>query len=128
MNRNSELLAGTLRLIFPFVIVFGFYIILNGHLTPGGGFQGGAILAAVFVCKYLIFPMQMVKIDALQKIKKFLYILILLVPIVFLFAMLNAKWPFLNEPYLILLNVLIGLKVGCGMSVLFFRFVFYEGG
>ena len=28
-----------------FMIVFGVYVILNGHSTPGGGFQGGAIVA-----------------------------------------------------------------------------------
>ena len=28
-----------------FMIVFGVYVINNGHNTPGGGFQGGAIVA-----------------------------------------------------------------------------------
>jgi multicomponent Na+:H+ antiporter subunit B len=40
-------------LLFPFLIVLGAYIILHGHLTPGGGFQGGAILAAAFVIPLL---------------------------------------------------------------------------
>lgn len=31
------------------IIVFGFYIIAHGHLTPGGGFQGGVIIASVIV-------------------------------------------------------------------------------
>jgi multicomponent Na+:H+ antiporter subunit B len=34
--------------LFPFLIVTGSYIIIHGHLTPGGGFQGGAILAVAF--------------------------------------------------------------------------------
>lgn len=29
----------------PFVMTYGFYIVLHGHLTPGGGFQGGAVIA-----------------------------------------------------------------------------------
>ncbi len=29
-----------------FIIVFGIYIVSHGHLTPGGGFQGGVVLAA----------------------------------------------------------------------------------
>jgi len=33
----------------PFVLVFGFYIVIHGHLTPGGGFQGGAVIATAFV-------------------------------------------------------------------------------
>ena len=32
--------------VAPFVMIFGVYIILNGHLSPGGGFSGGAILGA----------------------------------------------------------------------------------
>ena len=36
-------------LLFPFMILFGMYIIVHGHLTPGGGFQGGAIIATGFL-------------------------------------------------------------------------------
>ncbi|MCD6121565.1 MAG: hypothetical protein J7K04_06985 [Spirochaetales bacterium] len=35
-------------LLFPFIILFGLYIIVHGHLTPGGGFPGGAIIATAF--------------------------------------------------------------------------------
>ncbi len=31
---------------FPFIMIFGVYIILNGHLSPGGGFSGGAVLGS----------------------------------------------------------------------------------
>lgn len=45
-------------LLFPFLLVLGIYIILHGHLTPGGGFQGGAILAAAFFIPLLARPAQ----------------------------------------------------------------------
>jgi multicomponent Na+:H+ antiporter subunit B len=35
-------------LLFPFLLLLGVYIISHGHLTPGGGFQGGVILAVAF--------------------------------------------------------------------------------
>ncbi|MGB9666444.1 MAG: hydrogen gas-evolving membrane-bound hydrogenase subunit E [Candidatus Cryosericum sp.] len=44
------------RIIFPFVVLFGVYIILHGHLTPGGGFQGGAIIASGVLMLYLANP------------------------------------------------------------------------
>ncbi|MEN8176558.1 MAG: MnhB domain-containing protein, partial [Pseudomonadota bacterium] len=43
-------------LLFPLLLVVGFYIILHGHLTPGGGFQGGVILAAAFFVPLLARP------------------------------------------------------------------------
>ncbi len=43
-------------LLFPFLIILGIYIILHGHLTPGGGFQGGAILATAFFIPILASP------------------------------------------------------------------------
>jgi len=33
----------------PFIQMFGLYIIFHGHLTPGGGFQGGALIGASFI-------------------------------------------------------------------------------
>ncbi len=44
------------RIIFPFILLFGSYIFIHGHLTPGGGFQGGAIIASGFLLLYLAYP------------------------------------------------------------------------
>lgn len=38
--------------ILPMAIVYMFYIILHGHLSPGGGFQGGILAVAVVVLLY----------------------------------------------------------------------------
>jgi multicomponent Na+:H+ antiporter subunit B len=34
------------RLLSPYIMMFGLYVIFHGHYSPGGGFQGGALLAA----------------------------------------------------------------------------------
>ncbi len=34
------------RLLSPYIMLFGWYVIIHGHYSPGGGFQGGALLAA----------------------------------------------------------------------------------
>jgi multicomponent Na+:H+ antiporter subunit B len=56
------------RVLFPFIFVYGIYIIMFGHYSPGGGFQGGTILAADVIMMrlilgrsvtYKIFPPQM---------------------------------------------------------------------
>ena len=43
-------------LLFPLLLVAGLYIVIHGHLTPGGGFQGGVILAAAFFLPLLARP------------------------------------------------------------------------
>ncbi|RKZ31338.1 hypothetical protein DRQ36_02355 [bacterium] len=43
------------RLIVSFILVFGLYIVLYGHITPGGGFAGGVILAISYVLLILAF-------------------------------------------------------------------------
>ena len=32
--------------LIVFILIFGLYVIVHGHLTPGGGFQGGAVVAS----------------------------------------------------------------------------------
>jgi len=39
--------------VMPFALVYLFYIILHGHLSPGGGFQGGVLMVAVVVMLYM---------------------------------------------------------------------------
>ncbi len=48
VKKVTPLLAG---LIF----LFGVYIVLHGHLTPGGGFAGGAIIAGAFILLILAY-------------------------------------------------------------------------
>lgn len=43
------------KMLFPFILVFGVYVITHGELGPGGGFQGGVILAAAFILYGMIF-------------------------------------------------------------------------
>ena len=47
--QESVIVRMTCRLLAPFIQVFGLYVIVHGHSSPGGGFQGGVILASSFV-------------------------------------------------------------------------------
>lgn len=44
--KQSSVVTITADIMFPFIMIFGAYIVLHGHLTPGGGFQGGAVMAS----------------------------------------------------------------------------------
>lgn len=46
---------GTARLLIPFIMLFGIYVVFNGHLSPGGGFSGGAVLGAgLILCSLVV--------------------------------------------------------------------------
>ena len=47
--KNDTILQLSATFLVPVIIIFGIYIILNGHLGPGGGFSGGAVIGAGLV-------------------------------------------------------------------------------
>lgn len=47
--KDDIILQGSAKILSPVVLLFGIYVILNGHLSPGGGFSGGAIVSAGLV-------------------------------------------------------------------------------
>lgn len=53
---SGELLTTGSRLLTPLIILLGIYIFANGHLTPGGGFQGGAVIASGVLLTLLADP------------------------------------------------------------------------
>lgn len=54
----GELLQTGSRYLAPLVMLLGVYIFVNGHLTPGGGFQGGAVIASGVLLLLLVDPMR----------------------------------------------------------------------
>lgn len=53
---SSVILSTSQKLLFPLIVLFGVYVFTNGHLTPGGGFQGGAIIATGFLLLLMANP------------------------------------------------------------------------
>ncbi len=52
---NDTIVKSITRLVIPFVQVYGIFIILNGHVSPGGGFSGGALLGTSLILYTLVF-------------------------------------------------------------------------
>lgn len=44
--KDDSILQKITFFLFPIIVIFGIYVILNGHISPGGGFSGGAIIGA----------------------------------------------------------------------------------
>ncbi|MDI6843666.1 MAG: MnhB domain-containing protein [Anaerosomatales bacterium] len=45
----SPVVGYVVRLLAPFIALFAFYVVLFGEVSPGGGFQGGTIFAALII-------------------------------------------------------------------------------
>ncbi|NOZ35413.1 MAG: cation:proton antiporter [Chlorobi bacterium] len=57
------------KIIFPFTVILGAYIFIHGHLTPGGGFQGGAIIATGFLLMLISYRKFFIEHNALTWIE-----------------------------------------------------------
>jgi multicomponent Na+:H+ antiporter subunit B len=49
------------RILVPFIQIYGLYVFVHGHGSPGGGFQGGCIMAASFVLLSVAYDLREVK-------------------------------------------------------------------
>lgn len=48
-ERDNPIVVIVSRLVSPFIMVFALYVVFHGHYSPGGGFQGGTMLAASLI-------------------------------------------------------------------------------
>ncbi len=54
-SMDDQIVRVISRMIIPFIQVYGIFVVLHGHLSPGGGFPGGAILGASIILYTLVF-------------------------------------------------------------------------
>ena len=47
--QRDIVLETTVRIVVPFIQLYGLYVIVHGHYSPGGGFQGGVVLGASII-------------------------------------------------------------------------------
>lgn len=62
VNRRDNIIIQTVcRLLIPPMQLFGLYVLAHGHYSPGGGFQGGAILGASFILMVIAYDIKEAK-------------------------------------------------------------------
>ncbi|MBU0501228.1 MAG: sodium:proton antiporter [Gammaproteobacteria bacterium] len=123
---SGELLTTGSRLLVPLILLLGVYVFVNGHLTPGGGFQGGAILASAILLMLLTDPLRRFShrlISALESTSGLVFVGIGLLGVFFAGGFLdNRILPIGNLGSLFSAGVIpviysfIGLKVGAEFS------------
>lgn len=125
------------KLIVAFILLFGPYIVLYGHLTPGGGFAGGVIIAIGFVLLGLAFGKDFVLsilpdfwASMWDNIGAFLFFLIALLGLPLGYFFFNWLWhgiPFelVSAGTIPLSNISIAIKVGACLYAIFLGLSIY---
>lgn len=113
------------RMLFPFIILLGGYIFLHGHLTPGGGFQGGAVIASGFLLLYLAWPRHpagKVSFSVVESLSGLAIVAVGILGIVYGAGFLSNFMPLgtpnalLSAGVIPIIYVAIGLKVGAELT------------
>ncbi|KUO40666.1 MAG: hypothetical protein AVW06_02240 [Hadesarchaea archaeon DG-33-1] len=125
------------RLLFPFTLLFGIYIVLHGHLTPGGGFPGGVIIAASVVMLLLAYGIKraetkvsFLQAEVLESIGGLAIVVLGLLGLLLGVAFLQNEFPLgglgqlFSAGNLPLLYLGVGIKVAAGIILIFYAMLF----
>jgi multicomponent Na+:H+ antiporter subunit B len=124
----GELLTTGTRILAPLIMLLGVYVFVNGHLTPGGGFQGGAIVASGALLLLLADPLKHFAhglIAAVESLAGIFYVAIGLLGLFLAGGFLDNRFlptgelgALLSAGAIPLIYSLIGLKVGAEFSAI----------
>ncbi len=119
------------RFAIGIMFMFGWYIIVYGHLTPGGGFAGGTILACGYVLLTLAFgkdlslaKMSDMTASIVDNTCALLFVVVPVVGIAFGYFFLNwfphgTPFNLVSAGVIPLYNIIIGLKVTSSLFAIF---------
>ncbi|BCP54814.1 hypothetical protein K32_34310 [Kaistia sp. 32K] len=128
----SEIVRTGTEVLLPLIFTFGAYVIVNGHLSAGGGFQGGAIVASGAMLMLLARPGSRLNVALLSVIESFagvLYVSLGILGLIFAAGFLDPRFlpkgefgAFISAGAIPLISALLGIKVGAELSVIIDRF------
>lgn len=137
--KNDIIVQKVAFFLVPTIIIFGIYVILNGHLSPGGGFSGGAIIGSGLILYVNAFGFKKIERFFTQKTYKWICFVALL------FYCLAKAYSFycgahhletgiplgtpgdiLSSGLILPLNICVGMVVACTMYA--FYAMFRKGG
>lgn len=140
MKGMSVIVKKVTQLIAGLIFVYGVYIIAHGHLTPGGGFAGGAIIAGAVILLILAFGSDVIRLKREESgttVTESLAILaFLLLAVCGMF--IGTKVFFLNflpegklgqlisAGVIPLYNVFVGIEVASAIITIFLALVIYK--
>jgi multicomponent Na+:H+ antiporter subunit B len=128
---KTNILDVVARKLAPFILLFGCYLITYGHLSPGGGFQGGVVLASGIILLLLargfhavhqLFPTTAMTAVEVAGLLGFLAVgvagFLMNGHVLSNFFPVETVAETPHAGFVFMLNLIIGLKVGAGMTLL----------
>jgi multicomponent Na+:H+ antiporter subunit B len=129
---SSEIVQSGAQILAPLIAIFAAYIIMNGHRSAGGGFQGGAVIASGVLLLVLASTRYRVNLEFLSMTESaagVLFVLTGIAGLIFAGGFLDNRMlplgqfgAFFSAGAIPILSVLLGVKVGCELSVIIDRF------
>src|SRR5262245_24717224 len=125
---SSEIVRSGAEILAPLIAIFAAYIIMNGHLSAGGGFQGGAVIASGVLLMLLAYPRYRLALDFLsitESVAGVLFVLAGVAGLIFAGGFLDNRilpigqfGALFSAGAIPVLSMLLGIKVGCELSVI----------
>ena len=140
MTGMTTIVKETTRLISGLIFLYGVYIILHGHLTPGGGFAGGVIVAVSFILVILAFGEDIFELrESKEGSSRIESAAILLVVILALLGLVLGAHVFfanylpkgvpgdlISAGIIPVYNIFIGIEVASALLSIFLAFVIFK--
>ena len=140
MKGMTSIVKKVTALISGLVFLYGCYIILHGHLTPGGGFAGGIIISGSFILLIIANGIQYFRLKKEKEESSlaegagillfllFAAIGLILTTHVFFKNFLPSGTPgdLVSAGVIPLYNIFIGIEVAASMLSIFLAFVIYK--
>ena len=126
---SNFMLQAAAKLLFPIITLYGVYVMVYGHLSPGGGFQGGVIIASavlLLLISYKHFEVPHSVVVFLETLAGVAYVLIALLGLFTLDVFLGNFLPndisqmgmLLSGGIIPIIYIIVGVKVGSEMSAI----------
>lgn len=133
--RSSVVVRTAVRFLVPFILIFSIYTILHGDISPGGGFQGGAIIGASMIVFTTIFGLWEATVRIPQKVRLPLegaalmaFFAVGVVGVIgggeFLTYMLPGVGPTLQPALRTWMTMLVEVGIGVGGAIIFISILF----
>ena len=140
MNGMTQIVKKVTQLMCGLIFMYGLYIITHGHLTPGGGFAGGAIVAGAFILLILAYGSRIVYLkkeetqtSISESVSLLVMIMLAMAGLFFgTYVFFNNYLPqgeigkLISAGIIPVYNIFVGMEVAAALLTIFLALVIYK--